>query len=92
MVETVLEVTPEARRIAESVLVPPLPTPLSLAARPSVEWLKLTTIGLLPASLRAQYGLKWDPLRAGLFRASAATGRRVVSVVPPPLRQIPAPR
>lgn len=90
MVETGLRVTPEARGIAAAVLSPPLPTLLKLPARPSVELSKLTTIGLLPLSLREQYGLPWGPVRARLFGSSNRAMRTAVGLTPAPLRQLPA--
>ena len=86
-----LEVGPEARRIADAVLLPPVPAPLTLPSRPSFELLRLTTVGLLPPSLRAAYSLPWGPLRERAFRVSTAAARRTVGVVPPKLRQLPVP-
>lgn len=91
MVESGLAIGPEARRIADAVLLPPVPAPLALPSRPSFELLRLTTVGLLPPSLRAQYGLAWGPLRERAFRLSTAAARRAVGALPPKLRQLPVP-
>jgi uncharacterized protein (DUF2236 family) len=91
-VATGLEVTAQARRIAGPVLRPPVPTPLALPLRPSFELLRLTTIGLLPPSLRAAYDLDWGPLRERSFRLSSAAARQTVRTLPPVLRQLPLPR
>ncbi len=91
MVASGLGVGPQARRIAHEVLLPPVPAPLALPARPSFELLRLTTTGLLPASLREDYGLAWGPLRERAFRLSTAAARRTVGIVPPKLRQLPVP-
>ena len=56
----VLGVTPRAREVAvEIVLRPPVP-PL---ARPLLEVVNAAIVGLLPARLRREYGLSWDPGR-----------------------------
>ena len=91
MVEVGLEVGPEARRIADGVLLPRVPAPLSLASRPSFELLRMTTTGLLPPALRDDYGLAWGPLRERAFRLSTAGARRAVGILPPGLRQLPVP-
>jgi uncharacterized protein (DUF2236 family) len=88
-IEQRLRVTPEAKEIAASVLIPPLPTPVALAARPSLELLKLTTTGLLPPSLRRQYDLGWGPVREALFRATTQSIRRSIAVLPGILTQPP---
>ena len=87
-----LVVTPEARRIARDVLDPPVPAPLALPTRPTFELLKLTTVGLLPPSLRAAYRLDWGPLREQAFRLSGTALRRLVVTLPPGLRQLPMAR
>jgi uncharacterized protein (DUF2236 family) len=70
-----LHVTPAARALAiEVILHPPVP----LAARPLLELANTITIGLLPATLRRQYGLSWDPLRALAVRAGAEYARRIL--------------
>ena len=91
MVESGLEVGPQARRIADGVLLPRVPVPLALPSRPSFELLRLTTTGLLPPSLREQYGLAWGPLRERAFRLSTAAARRGVGILPAKLRQLPVP-
>ena len=89
MVETGLDVGPQARRIASAVVRPPVPAPLALPTRPSFELLRLTTVGLLPASLRRDYGLAWGPAREHAFRLTTAAVRRTVGIVPPRLRRLP---
>lgn len=92
MVTSGLEVIPQARRIADSVLIPPLPAPLAIPARPTLELLRLTTVGLLPPQLRAEYGCGWGPVREAALRASQLTARHTLRLVPEVLRQLPAPR
>jgi uncharacterized protein (DUF2236 family) len=86
-----LAVGAQARRIADAVLRPRVPAPLALPMRPSFELLRLTTIGLLPPSLREDYGLAWGPVRERGFRLATAGARRAVGTLPPKLRQLPVP-
>ena len=55
-----ITVTAPAREVAEVVLAAPLPAPL----RVLVPAHRLATAGLLPARLRDEYGLHWNPFRA----------------------------
>jgi len=65
-----LHVTAAARELAiEVVLHPPVP----VAVRPLLELADTVTVGLLPATLRRQYGLSWDPLRGLAVRADRST-------------------
>ena len=82
-------VTPTARDIAHSVMHPPLPFPL----RPAMEWSNLVTAGLMPARLRRDYGLAWDPVRAALAAGSREATRHVaMRLLPDRLRTVPASR
>jgi uncharacterized protein (DUF2236 family) len=92
MVAGELRVTEPARAVARATLRPPLPGPLRPAAWPAGELLGLLTVGLLPAPLRAQYGLRWDPAREALLRASAEAVRRLLPLLPGPAREFPAAR
>jgi uncharacterized protein (DUF2236 family) len=75
-----LHVSPEARRLAiEIVLKPPVP----LQARPLLELANFITVGLLPADIRRQYGLNWDPVRGLMLRFGAEYTRRVLVPVLP---------
>lgn len=78
-----LEVTDQARDVARSVLYPRLP----LAAEPLAEVGRQITFGLLPPPLRRQYGYSWDRRRAAALSMAALTSRRVLPLVPPPLRR-----
>jgi uncharacterized protein (DUF2236 family) len=83
----VLEVTPEARELGLQIV---LQAPVPLYLRPLRELINQTTIGLLPATIRRQYGLRWDPLRALALRGGAeyvraiATAGRVATALRPP--------
>src|SRR5438309_2319149 len=63
----------------------PTPTgpPVPLAARPLLELANFITVGLLPAKLRRQYGLRWDPIRGLILRAGAEYTRRLLVPVLP---------
>jgi len=80
----VLHVTPQARDLAiDIVLRPPVP----IAARPLLELANTTTVGLLPARLRRQYGLRWDPVRGLVTRVGAEYAKRLLlPALPRPLR------
>ncbi len=80
----VLYVSPQARELAIQIVMHP---PVPLAARPLLEVANFVTIGLLPAKLRRQYGLGWDPVRGLMLRVGAEyTKRLVVPVLPPRIR------
>ncbi|HEX3873691.1 MAG TPA: oxygenase MpaB family protein [Solirubrobacteraceae bacterium] len=79
-----LEVTDVARDLAvRIVLHPPVPFP----ARPILELANFVTIGLLPARLRREYGLRWDPARTLALAGGAEYAKRlVVPLLPARLR------
>jgi uncharacterized protein (DUF2236 family) len=85
-----LFVTSAARELAiEIVMRPPVP----LVRRPVLELVNFVTVGLLPARLRRQYGLHWDPLRSLALRGGAAYAKRVlVPLAPRGLRVVPSAR
>ncbi len=77
-----------ARRLAEALLSPPGRQWAAAAL-----WLgRLTTVGLLPASIRDAYGFPWRARDARRLRRAAATLRAARRLVPPPLREWPAAR
>jgi len=85
-----LHVTPAARELAIEIVMRP---PVALARRPIVEFVKFLTVGLLPADLRRQYGLHWDPLRALMLRGGAEYAKRVlVPLAPERLRLVSSAR
>jgi uncharacterized protein (DUF2236 family) len=70
-----LYVTPEAREVAiDIVLHPPVPR----HARPLVELVNQITVGLLPPTIRRQYGFSWDPVRSVALHGGAEYVRRLV--------------
>jgi uncharacterized protein (DUF2236 family) len=87
-----LRVTETTRDVADAVLNPELPLPARPPAWPAIEAIRLLTVGALPESLRAELGLPWGPLRERLLAASQGTIRRLLPLVPSPLRRFPAAR
>jgi uncharacterized protein (DUF2236 family) len=82
-------VTEVARRTAETILRPPLPLPL----RPAMEAFNLVTTSLLPAKLRDEYGLAWDPARAAMLTVSRQWIKRVaLPLMPDIVRAVGAAR
>lgn len=82
-----VRVTPEARRIAGTVLYP-------IRALPRVAWdaLHLISLSTLPVEIRRQYGIGWSARRErGVDRIASAT-RRILPLVPSSLRHAPQAR
>jgi uncharacterized protein (DUF2236 family) len=85
-----LFVTSAARELAIDIVMRP---PVPLARRPVLELVNFMTVGLLPARLRKQYGLSWDPLRALALRGGAEYAKRVlVPLAPQRLRIVSSAR
>jgi uncharacterized protein (DUF2236 family) len=82
-----LVVVPEARELGvQIVMKPPVPLPLM----PLRELVNQITVGLLPASIRRQYGFSWDPARHLALRGGAEYTKRVLlPLLPGRLRVIP---
>lgn len=70
-----LYVTPDARELAKQIVLRP---PVPLLARPLLELANTIVVGLLPARIRREYGLSWDPLRAGAVRGGAEYTRHLL--------------
>ena len=96
-------VSPVARELAAVVLRPPLAPLASLLPLPTAAvtavlegvpgaayaWTLWPSIGLLPASVREDYGLPWGP-RERLVSAWLVTGFRAWRpLLPPSFRQMP---
>ena len=75
-----LWVTPAARELALQIVMRP---PVPLAKKPILELVNFVTVGLLPAQLRRQFGLSWDPLRALMLRGGAEYAKRVLVPLAP---------
>jgi len=70
-----LHVSPRSRELAVRIVMRP---PVPLQARPLLELFNFVTVGLLPGSLRRQFGFSWDPARAIALHTGAEYTRRVV--------------
>jgi len=67
--------------------------PVPLHRRPVLELVNFITVGLLPAQLRRQYRLSWDPLRALALRGGAEYAKRIlVPLAPSRLRLVSSAR
>jgi len=85
-----LHVTSAARELAVKIVLQP---PVPLIRRPVLELVNFITVGLLPAQLRRQYGLSWDPLRSLMLRGGAQYAKRVLlPLAPGRLRFVPSAR
>ena len=85
MDETVesLEVSDTARQLATELFQP------GSGLAPAMGLLRVLTSGLLPASLREQFELPWDPVREASLQAAEKLSRAVVPLLPPLLRAPP---
>ncbi|HEV7677331.1 MAG TPA: oxygenase MpaB family protein [Candidatus Dormibacteraeota bacterium] len=72
-----------SREAARVVLRPPLP---SRALRPVTGSVAFLTTGLLPASMRRAYGLRWTSAHAAAHRATCVAMRQTHRVLPRRLR------
>jgi uncharacterized protein (DUF2236 family) len=87
-----LRVSPVARSLASAVLHPPLgPVVPALAGVPPAlyAWTLWPSIGLLPESVRRDYGLRWGPLERIVSRWLVASWRTWLPILPVSFRQMP---
>lgn len=75
-----------SRLVAETVLNPPV---TSAAMRPAWAVVTFTTVGLLPASTRRAYDIRWTPAHAAAHRAISLWLRRGRVAVPRRLKVSP---
>jgi uncharacterized protein (DUF2236 family) len=75
LASNVLQVSPRARELAIKIVMEP---PVPLALRPLRHVTNFVTVGLLPATLRDQYGLRWDLARELTLRMGAEYTKRLV--------------
>jgi uncharacterized protein (DUF2236 family) len=80
-----LEVGATARRLARSIFAPELPW----ITGPSVALTRFLTIGTLPPAIRDQYGFRWRTSDRLALDAGIAVARRIVPLVPRPVRHLP---
>jgi uncharacterized protein (DUF2236 family) len=87
-----VRVSPLARELADAVLHPPLgPVVPVLASVPArfYAWTLWPSIGLLPASIRADYGFRWGPLERSVSAWLVAGWRGWRPLLPVTFRQMP---
>jgi uncharacterized protein (DUF2236 family) len=79
-----VRVTPGARQIARTVLYPN-------RLLPRVAWdaAHLISLSTLPDPIRREYGIGWSERRERGVERLASLSRRVLPLVPPPLRYVP---
>jgi uncharacterized protein (DUF2236 family) len=87
MADGTIRVTPEARRIASTVLYPIRPVP-------KVAWdaAHLISLSTLPPAMRCEYGIGWSAARERGVERIATITRRVLPVLPSMLRHSPRAR
>lgn len=81
-----IEVTDVGRDLARFILDPALPLGLHLPLRPLLRLQALLTVGMLPPSLRDQFGLTWDEHQQARFDRILRRARRASRMAPRPLR------
>jgi uncharacterized protein (DUF2236 family) len=83
-----LTIGPAGHRVAGSILRPPVP----FAVRPAFAAVRPLTVGLLPATLRARYGLGWGTVSEAMLSAFALVVRASLPLVAERLRVLPQAR
>ncbi|HZU70372.1 MAG TPA: oxygenase MpaB family protein [Ktedonobacteraceae bacterium] len=83
-----LAATPQARRIAQQVLFPPLPP----VFRPLIHLNFQLTCALLPQPLRDIYDMEWSDIRQRAFDVSTWGMRTVIPHLPMSMRVLPVTR
>ena len=85
LVDGTVAVGPEARSLGEFLLAAPSP-----GMRPVFRWYRSVTSGLMPAQLRAGFGLPWRARDRATFAASRALIGAGYRAMPAAVRQLPA--
>jgi uncharacterized protein (DUF2236 family) len=83
-----ITVTDAARTLARTIVYPQAPR----VAEPALGLVRLTTIGLLPPTIRAGYGFTWSSRNEAMLRLSAGLVRKLLALTPSILRHWPAAR
>jgi uncharacterized protein (DUF2236 family) len=87
-----VRVSPVARELADAVLHPPLgPVVPALAglSPTAYAWTLWPAVGLLPESVRTEYGLRWGPFERAVAAWLLAGWRAWRPILPPSFRQMP---
>ncbi len=77
-----------ARALASEILCPPAPRIVT----PGTRFMRVAIIGLLPATIRDQYGFGWDAKQEVWLSLSARLVRTTLLMTPSILRHWPAAR
>jgi len=80
-----LAVGRDGREAAAAILRPPVPVGVAELFRLT----RFVTVGLLPPSVRARYGLAWNAAQDASLSALTAASRRIVPLLPPCVRFLP---
>jgi uncharacterized protein (DUF2236 family) len=83
-----ITVTDAARTLAHAVTDPEAPR----FAEPAIRLMRLTTVGLLPSTIRDGYGFSWNSRNEATLRRWAALVRRLLPLTPSIVRYWPAAR
>jgi uncharacterized protein (DUF2236 family) len=83
-----ISVTDIARTLAHAIVYPQG----ARVAGPAISFMRLTTIGLLPPTIRDDYGFSWSARREAMFRRSTTLVRALLPLTPSVLRHWPAAR
>jgi uncharacterized protein (DUF2236 family) len=83
-----VSVTDAARVLSRALVYPQVPWP----SQPAIWFMRLTTFGLLPPTIRADYGFPWSARHEAMLRLLAALVRTLLPLTPPILRYWPAAR
>jgi uncharacterized protein (DUF2236 family) len=84
--------TATARAIAAAILHPPLGPvvrPLAWLPAPAYSWLLWPALGLLPSTLRAEFGLGWGAPQRAVSAWLVPAWRAWRPILPPGFRQMP---
>lgn len=86
-----IRVGPVARGLAEVIVHPPLPGPLDRARIPSgaYDWTMWPALGLLPPTIRQQYGFAWGLRERWVSGWLVLAWRTWRPIIPPVLRTMP---
>lgn len=82
-----VRVSPTARSLAPAVL-----HPTSFPPRFVWDAAHLVSLSVMPDPIRRGYGISWSPRREASMRRVGAVSRRVLPLVPRPLRRVPQAR
>ncbi|HVM08700.1 MAG TPA: oxygenase MpaB family protein [Acidimicrobiales bacterium] len=84
-----LHFTDTGRDLARFIVRPELPLDLHVPLAPVVALHRLVTLGLTPAHLRDELGLRWGPREQRRFEAATGSLRRVFRSTPRLVRTLP---